>query len=270
MAQVGTSTDNLRTLLRMRPPVTDPYVRRRQTEIDSGYDDMVPDADSVDAHLAQTDTFAETGWAPSRDSIRSSGLQKLRTTLRLDDRKHGQVMEREKQRGDFDLKKEEVSAKSLADRLRYTQESIGGRQDANQAAIMDRLNKTIAAQGARQEDAQQHRTEHPTSSARQPLVPAQLYQQADKARSSYEGVMSSVGRKLGLDGGAANYEQSLTNILDRKGELEDAQAVLNGLTRYKGSLDERIAAAQSDDTFEFDLSQLDPYTRQYLSLKIGR
>ena len=47
-------------------------------------------------------------------------------------------------------------------------------------------------------------------------------------------------------------------------------AVLTELGRYKGSFDERVLQAQQDDSFDYDLSQIHPLTRQYLQLKIGR
>ncbi len=283
-ASIGTSPfENLRTLVRgRRPPVTDPYVSRRQAEIESGLDDMLPEAESPDLQAAQVDEFQRTGFAPSRDAIRSSGMAALRSKLKMDAAEHEQELEREAQKGEYALRGQEATGRALADRLRYSQEAIGGRQEANQAAIMQRLDKTIGAQGSRQEDAQAFKVEHPTGGST--TVPAILSTNAEKARAAYEGARSSYGgtfggvkRMLGTAGDEeqlrGSYESQLANVLDRKGDLEDAHAVLNELGRYKGSFDERVAqyeAATQGDATAYDLSQLHPLTRQYLQLKIGQ
>jgi hypothetical protein len=56
---------------------------------------MTPDADSYDFHQGQADVFEESGgtWAPSRESLRTSALDSLRSKLKLDTRKHDQRMD---------------------------------------------------------------------------------------------------------------------------------------------------------------------------------
>ncbi len=74
---------------RQRRPPTDPYLVRRESEIHSGLDDLIPEADSPEVRDAQN----ASGGAYSRDSIRSEGMTKLRQKLNLDAREHEQEME---------------------------------------------------------------------------------------------------------------------------------------------------------------------------------
>lgn len=253
------------TLRRLRPPTTDPYVTRRTDEIYSGLDDMIPEAGSADIRQLQD----ESGGRYSRDSIRSGAMGNLRQLLKRGQIEHGQVMEREGQRGQFQLEGQDRAAKIAADRFDATTEASDRRTAASQEGQDRRLALQIAAASGRQKDAQDFKVNNPT--ATQAAVPGQMYDAINKAEAARSGWAQPLKRLIwGKTSEDNQYEQTLANYLDRKGELEDAQAVLSRLGRYQGSLDERIAASQADPNFEYDLSTLDPYTRKYLALKLGQ
>ena len=250
------------TLRRLRPPTTDPYVTRRTDEIYSGLDDMIPEAGSADIRQLQD----ESGGRYSRDSIRAGGIANLRQLLKRGQIEHGQVMEREGQRGQFQLEGQKQAAQIAADRFDATQEASDRRFEASQAGQDRRQERQIAAAMSRQDDAQDFKVNNPT--ATRAAVPGQMYDAINKAEKALP--TNPLTRFFYGTKANAQYEQTLANYLDRKGELEDAQAVLSRLGRYQGSLDERIAASQADPNFEYDLSTLDPYTRKYLALKLGQ
>ncbi len=265
---------NLRTLAsRQTQPKLDPFVTRRSAEIHSGLADMAPEDDDLDMHLAQQEIAGRTGWAPSRDAIRGSVVSKLRSALGQGAIKHQQDLELEERKGAFEIEKERIGAAALGDRLRFGQDQIGQRQEQNQAAIMARLEKTLGAQGGRQEDAQaftaEQNAQRQAAAAARPQAIPQTY---NKAIEDAEANMPGNPFTRYFRGESANrqLETALTGYLDRAGELQDAQAVASQLSRYQGSLDDRIAQAQNDPDFEYDLSQLHPYTRKYLGLKLGQ
>lgn len=243
---------------------SDPYLSRRTEEITSGIDDMVSDADSAELREAQ----GKVGGGFSRDAIRTSAMGDLRQRLKLDAAKQAYELDKENAKGAWGVREQEAAGRAAGDRLRYTQDSQNARSEANQAAIMARLDKTIGAQGARQEDQQTFKAEQKASGPAPSAVPLGMYDAVTKAEQALP--RNPVTKMLFGKGANATYESALTNYLDRKGELSDAQAVAQSLTKYQGSLEDRIAAAQADPAFKYDLSGLDPYTRKYLGLKIGQ
>src|SRR5690554_5956803 len=91
-SMVGNPLDNIRLLLSKKNK--DHYVQQRETELQSGIDDFVPEADSPEFHQAQTQLGNQTGTYYSRDSLRGDVLSRLRARLGLEDIKHQQEMER--------------------------------------------------------------------------------------------------------------------------------------------------------------------------------
>lgn len=91
-SMVGNPLDNLRLLASKR--IKDPFVQRREAEVQSGLDDLLPEVDSPELHAAQTDIGNKTGTYYSRDALRGDVLSKLRTKLGLSAIEHEQDMER--------------------------------------------------------------------------------------------------------------------------------------------------------------------------------
>lgn len=135
----------------------DAYLARRTADITSGYDDMVPDADSAEMKLAQIQTQRDTGVGFSRDDLRRGPMAALRQKFGLNQQANDARLQQVQAAGDADVEAAKVGAEAAADRLSYTQGQITSRQDANQAAIMERLNRTQSGQNARQEDQQAFR-----------------------------------------------------------------------------------------------------------------
>lgn len=166
MAQFTRSNpmDSMRSLLRLQSPTNvgaasgNPFMARRQSEIASGADEMLPDGDSPGLMIEQENIAKGTGMGVSRDALRGDVLTQLKQKLGLMDREAAHELDQavipEQVRGEYGVRAAEASGRAAADRLRYTQEQISGRQEQNQGEIMARLDKTLGAQGARQEDAQ--------------------------------------------------------------------------------------------------------------------
>ena len=131
--------------------------------------------------------------------------------------------------------------------------------------MMERLQFSQGQQNTRQEDAQTFKQENPTGVASATAVPAQLYKNITDAQNTYGGVMSKLGRMVGMNGGYTQLQSALTAALDRKGTLQEVDEVAGRLAGVAGNtVDEKIA-----NSGIASLQQLDPYERQYLQLKMG-
>jgi hypothetical protein len=94
---------------------------------------------------------------------------------------------------------------------------------------------------------------------------------AQKAYTQSQGTIPSLTRRLtgGQDTAGQAYEMALTNYLGRAGSLADTQSAAQALTKVPGgTIEERLANAQNDPNFPYDLSDLDPYELEYLKLKV--
>jgi hypothetical protein len=251
----------LRSVSNMNP-TGDNYFDKRKQQIVGGEDALAP------APLEQLQTqleLGDQGIGVSRDQISDSGISLLRRKLGLQAIQHQQEMEKETQpeiiKGEYGVRAQEAGAKALADRLKFNSDATSARQEDNQAAIMARLDKTIGAQGARQEDAQQYKTDHTPA----PAVNPALYSAVQKAQTGYGGMLSKITRGLGGDGGRQALTAALTAVLDKKGTLPHMGGVADVLKQAPGAtIDERIVNAGIPG-----LQQLDPYERQYLALTLG-
>lgn len=101
-------------------------------------------------------------------------------------------------------------------------------------------------------------------------VPYQQMKALTDSKTAYESPLNGLVRKVGANGGRREYENALTAVLDRKGDLGDLTKIASGLQQYPGSIDDKINAANSDDAFPYDLSSLDDLHRAYLNLKLGQ
>ena len=250
--------ESLQTLLRLRTPqhvTQDPYVAQRRSDIFSGVDDMVPDADSAEAYGAQAE-LAKSGVNVSRDQIRNPAIAKLRQALNMKQMEHEQAMERATVplhiKGQYDVAAANASASAMADRLALQDQLIRGRQDISANRVDDRQAARLEAQQARGSSATS-----PTDAMEKRL---------SESRSAYGGTFNKLKRNyLGMEGGRGDYLNSLTSVLTRMGTLEDLQMDLQDLRQTPGNtLDERIANLGADP------STLHPYEREWLELQLGQ
>jgi hypothetical protein len=253
----------------------DPYVTRRTAEITSGMDDMVPEADSYDAHSAQADAFESSGgtWAPSRDALRTSAFGKLKTLLGQQQIKHQQGLEEKELEGRYDIEKERVGNEASMDRFYAQQEALDRRQGRSLEATDARTQMQIDAALAKQRDAQAFKQANPTAS--NAVVPGGMYEGIAKAQKEYaesRGPMGKLKRMLGgADSQAEAYRQQLANYLDRKGDLQETEMVAAQLAKMPGAtFEEKVAAARNDPAFEHDIDAFDANTQTYLKLKLGQ
>jgi hypothetical protein len=252
----------LRSISNMTP-TGNAYLDKRRGQIATGEDELAPsDLEQLQTQLA----LDKEGVSVSRDQVRDAGIQQLKQRLGLMGRQHQMDMEKETApeiiRGEYGVRSAEAAARAAADRLKFSADATAGRQEDNQRAIMERLDKTQGGLNTRQEDNQQFKVEHPNAGATT-MVPAQLYDAVNKARAAMPGNPLT---KL-LNGKSANaaLEGALANVLDRKGTIKFMPDVLSRLQGVQGgSIDERIQA-----TGDPAMQNLDPYERQYLALKLG-
>ena len=257
----------LAVLMRMRSPSNmtstgDPYLDKRRQQIIGGDDELAPS--ELDQHLAQTQLSSQGAGGFSRDMIRDSGINALKKKLGLMQLQSEADTADEHVRGQYGVKQAEIGAREAASRQAANQEAIAARQEASQAAMMERLQQSLTQRDTAREDQQQFKVENPTGASRT-TVPAQLYDAVNKARGGYESMANNpVSRFLFGNGRTSAYETALTNVLDRKGTLSEVQEVLPVLQQAPGaSVDEKIANSGVPG-----LQSLDPYERQYLQLKL--
>lgn len=147
------SEQAMATLRRAIRPVNDgdAYFARRQSEIVSGADDLLPGADSAGFKIAQAGVAKQHGVGVSRDALRQDAMAALKQKLGLAQMESDAQVRKAQTEGEYDIAAQREAAKAAADRLAYSQEQIGSRQEANQAAIMNRLDKSLGAQAERQQ-----------------------------------------------------------------------------------------------------------------------
>ena len=143
----------LRSMSNVAPEGGSDYLARRTSDIHSGMDEMIPDADSADFKMAQAEIQKNLGIGVSRDELRRTPMALLRQKFGLNQQANDAKLREVETEGAADIEQARVGANAAADRLSYTQGQINQRQDANQAAIMDRLERTQSGQDNRQQVA---------------------------------------------------------------------------------------------------------------------
>lgn len=145
---------------------------------------------------------------------------------------------------------------------------------ASGAAGMDRLIASQQGQDQRTQaviQGEQQRQQQALAARHSSVpIPFQQMKAMTDAKTAYEGPLNSLLRKVGANGGRREYENNLTSVLERKGDLGDLTKIASGLQQYPGTLDDKINAAQGDNNFPYDLSSLDDLHRAYLQLKLGQ
>lgn len=171
------SMEGLQTLLRLRQPshvqTGDPWLARRQSEIASGLDDFLPDADSPEYKYQQMEQGQHYGVSLPRADARSADMAKLRQILGFKQQEQeaeiaksvlGQQAQMDRilaaqggQTYRTQLQQEGTSARSEADRaareatLETRLGSMEAQQAARDAAAMERAQYNQGQVTARQE-----------------------------------------------------------------------------------------------------------------------
>lgn len=264
---VSTPQESLRTLLRMRPPVTDSYVSRRRAEIHSGVDDLLPEADSPDFHLAQE----ELGGGFSRDAIRSSALTQLRNKLKMaeDAREHDlrKAAVPHQVQGEFDIRKEiianqgrERQAQIGADSRVATAEAQAQAREAAANMLLQGAggNRSVSVSGVGSVGAP------PRAGGRNGGEPTDaMLKRLNEAKSAYGGIRSRAARVIGLDGGREQYTSSLKEVLDRKGLAGRANEMVRDARAEGKTAEQWIAEAAANGV------DLDIHEQEYLKFMLG-
>jgi hypothetical protein len=250
------------------PAGQDNYVSRRQTEIDTGLDDMVEDVDSPDAFAAQQESFERTGFAPARADLRSSVLTKLRNTLKVKTQEHQRVMERERQKAEIEAASQERQNAYQTDRFNQQQDRMDQRQATQIEAGDSRQERLFRQQQGLLDDRQQFQESRPPQVRGGNPTDAMLkrYEESRTALNN-PGPMSRLGRMLGVSDDTAQrqaYEASLSDILVRSGKFDTVNEVVRAAAENGDDADGVLAELEAAGI------ALDPYEREYLTLKLGR
>jgi hypothetical protein len=268
--------DALRALIQRKSPTNltlgkDSYLNRRQNEIASGYDDLVPEASSPEFHQAQTEIGNATGTYYSPDSLRTSVMQKLRGALGVKEIEHGQAMERElvprRIEADVDIRKQQIASDAQVQAARVAADS---RVTTAEAAA--RAKETAAEQLLRSAGDRSVSVAGVGGIGRPPTVAGtragtptdQMLKRYQAARTGYEGIGGRVKRFAGLDGGRRDLESTLVEILDRKGLSSRASEMVKDARADGLSADQFMAEAEQNGI------RLDPHEAEYLRFMLGQ
>jgi hypothetical protein len=136
----------------------DAYLDKRRSAIHTGEADYEPsEMELMDAQNVSA-PGSPYGVSLSRDRVRDSAMQTMRRTLRLDDREHGQTMERvtapEHIRGQYDVSAAQSQAEAAINKLLLGQQQQSMLQEDRQAHQTAQTQAQIDAALARQNDAQ--------------------------------------------------------------------------------------------------------------------
>lgn len=150
----------LRQLLRMQSPSNVGGMgRERELDVASGMDAFEPsEGELKQAQVEGAQTSGPYTVYRSRDDIRGDAMQALRRQLGMGEIAHRQKVEEElapvQMKGQFDVQAQREAARVTEDRRAANEQAAEVRQQRMLDAQSDRLDRTLAAQGARQEDAQ--------------------------------------------------------------------------------------------------------------------
>lgn len=243
---------------------------QRGLDLAQGYGDYDPsDAELMDAQL-------ETGSGMSREALRTGTMSHIKQKL---------AQQGQQQAYKMDLAHEKTAAEAQARAAQN--EAILARQReladerANQAALTREDNQQFQSGQQAERLAQQELLagQRQAAGSRNTMVPADMDKRLSDTRKTYQGShpvdylldkLPGGGMLSGTQGRRQDYENSLVSVLTRQGSMQDLQAAVQGLAQYPGGLQDKLAAADADPNFEFDLSGLDPYEQEYMKLKLGQ
>lgn len=258
---------SLAALLKMQSPSNmnstgDPYVDRRRSEIVGGADEYAPS--ELEQMITQRQ-LGDQGMGVSRDMIRSAGIDRGQDAEKAAMQKLRMLVLPEQIKGQYGMATAEANARAAADRMQTNQDAIAARGEQSQRAIDARAAATQTGQNTRQQVGIDAATAHQQAAIAARPVPAALQKGVDTARGNYGGVMSSIGRAMGFNGGKDAYSTALEQAITANGtDMTELHQNAAQLAAAPGkSLDEKAAALGAST------DQLSPYERAWLQLKLG-
>jgi hypothetical protein len=147
--------ESLQTMLRLRTPAQvqtgDPWMARRQSEIGSGLDEWLPDADSPEYKYDQMEKGQHYGVSLPRADARSADMSRLRQVLGMQGVKHQQNLEQQTVKGEYDIAGQVAGQQAAMDRLLAAQGAITGRSERGydeRAALEEERQAAMAERAA--------------------------------------------------------------------------------------------------------------------------
>ena len=113
------------------------YLARRQADITSGVDAMVPDADSMDVRALQR--VGQPGEGMSRSAIREGALAKVRGMLKMQQTEDEQAQQMAHIKGGYDVQGDVQSAQAAMDRVLAQQQGQNYRTGIQQEGAGERV-----------------------------------------------------------------------------------------------------------------------------------
>jgi hypothetical protein len=247
----------LETLLGMQSDTNlsgdDCYMKRRRASILSGEEDMAPDADSAETRATQF-LLGKKGLGVSRESIQNDELAKVRQAIGMEQMKHQALMDRERQKGQFELAAADRQSEALANKMLLQNFLMMGREGTR----ADR-------QDLRQDDAQEAAAALKSQTASTGVPTGDMVTRLSKSRQAYQGgPWNAIKSAFGMErSGKQDYESALTDVLTRQGTLGGLQAAIKEAAAVGMSGSQAIAEAEAQG------AQLSPYEVEYIKLALG-
>lgn len=246
--------DSVKSLLRMSgssnmTPTGDKYFDKRRQQIIGGDDELAPS--QLEQHLVQD----ELGGTYSRDMIRDAGISTLKRKLGLIGAEAQAKIQPEIIRGEYGVRAARESAVAAENRRQASANDSFERQERSQNSMMERLEKTLGATSARQEDRQQHDIDNPNAGRG---VTQGTLTQLQKVREGMPG--NPLTRYFGGDAANERLKGALANVLEQRGTLGPVSKAAAALK----------AGEQLNEEEQQWLQTLGPYEQEYLKLLSGK
>jgi hypothetical protein len=266
--------ESLRTMLRM-PSITNvSSLSDRGLDIAQGLGDYEPD--ETELMSAQN----ELGGTVSREALRKGAMQHIKRRLADASTAQQYKLQQEGAQGQRELAKQRLANEGSSNVARIQTEGKAAQAEAaanaKQAALDALLQGVgnsgrsvsvpgVGSIGAERPAPGQSRNAQPTDAQMKRLNSTRgNFQGFSPLSSAYEWFTGKPS------GERTAYGSELEGILQRAGSMTDMNEMLGMLAQYPGSIDQKMAAAQADENFDFDLSQLSPYEREYMQFKLGQ
>jgi hypothetical protein len=266
--------ESLRTLMGLKSVTNVGGLTDRGLDIAQGLGDYEPDETELLA--AQN----ELGGTVSREALRKGAMAHIKRRLADASTAQSYKLQQEGAQTHRDLSKQRLANEGTENVARINAEGKAAQAEAGfnaKQAALDALLQGVGNSG------RSISVPGVGSVGREPVAAGggrmqqptdQQMKRLNSARGNFEGFspFSSLYEKFTgkPSGERIAYGTELEGILDRTGNLGDMNDMLGMLAQYPGSLQDKMAAAQADEAFDYDLSQLGPYEREYLKFKLGQ
>jgi len=266
--------ESLRTLMRL-PSVTNVGSLTDQgLDIAQGLGEYEPG--EADLMAAQE----QTGGAVSREMLRKSAMQTIKQKLAAAAQAQQYKMAQDSAGHQRDLQKQELVNRGNQDVARINTEGKAAQAEAAARAKAEALDAMIQGVGGSGRSFSVSGVggvgPQPKQGATSRQAPTdKMLERLEGARSSYSGFspLSWAYEKFtGKPSGERSaYETAMADVIARGGgNVEDIKSAAQILSKYPGSLDQKIAAAQADESNLYDFSGLDHYEKENIAYLLGR